>query len=103
MSRGVLVSLVLLSLTATVSGQPAAGPLTVVDDIADWPAFRAHCRDLLASLEKLSAPLPADTIKSVKALLDSEPRAPRQAIVAIQKLLDPHCLVGVHINPEIQT
>jgi hypothetical protein len=48
----------------------------------------------------MSAPLPADTVKSIKALLDGSPREPKSAIAAIQKLLDPHCLVGVHINPE---
>jgi hypothetical protein len=81
---------------------PPAAPaqsLPVVED-AEWTSFRSHCRDLLAGLEKLSAPLPARTFEAVKELLDSEPRVPRKAVVSVQKLLDPYCLVGVHINPE---
>ena len=36
----------------------------------------------------------------MKALLESKPGAPGLAVAAVQKLLDPHCLVMVHINPE---
>jgi hypothetical protein len=73
--------------------------LAEVDDVS-WQPFRTHCRSLLAGLDKLSAPLPTETVKAVKKLLDGEPETPRLAIAAIQKLLDRHCLVGVHINPE---
>jgi hypothetical protein len=96
MSRATILAVVLLlAPTAPVSAQA----LAVVGDV-DWRSFRGHCRELLAALDKLSAPLPAETVKAAKALLDSEPETPRLAVIALQKLLDPYCLVGVHINPE---
>jgi hypothetical protein len=95
MQRSAVVGLILLALVGPVR----ADSLAIVEDVS-WRPFRSHCRELLAALEKLSAPLPGTTLESVKALLDSGPRDQRAASAAIQKLLDPHCLVGVHINPE---
>ncbi len=96
MSRALALNLLLL---AVLNGTAHAQTLPEVDDVS-WQPFRAHCRALLAGLDKWSAPLPAETVKAVKQLLDGEPEMPRLAIAAIQKLLDRHCLVGVHINPE---
>jgi hypothetical protein len=96
MSRAIILSLFLFLLLA---GRTPAQALAEVDDVP-WQPFRTHCRSLLAGLDKLSAPLPPETVKAVNKLLDSEPETPRLAIAAIQKLLDRHCLIGVHINPE---
>jgi hypothetical protein len=91
--------LTIIVLLVVPPGQASAQTLAEVDGVA-WKPFRTHCRSLLAGLDKLSSPLPAETIKAVNKLLDSEPETEGLAIAAIQKLLDRHCLVGVHINPE---
>ena len=78
----------------------SAQALPVVEE-ADWPAFREHCLELLAGLKKLNASLPSDLTKSaVNLLAKKAPANEREAVRAVQKLLDAHALVGVHINPE---
>jgi hypothetical protein len=77
----------------------AQAPLPVVEEVA-WGPLREHCRQLLTALEAAKAPLPAGTARELKALLDREPGDPDVAAAAVQKLLDPHCLLGVNINPE---
>lgn len=77
----------------------ARSDLPLVEDVA-WPPFRDHCRQLLRALEKSKASLPAETAAAVQALLDKKPRDPQTAVRAVQKLLDPHCLLAVNINPE---
>jgi hypothetical protein len=97
MSRWALAALVL----AALPGLARAGTetLPVVDEVA-WAPFQAHCRQLLAGLDKLGEPLPAQTVKAIKALLATGPEGQARAAGEIQKLLDAHCLAGVHINPE---
>jgi hypothetical protein len=98
MTRWAAVALLLL--TALPCPVPAAAAaLPVVDEVA-WAPFRSHCRALLAGLDKLGTPLPAETVKAVRALLEAAPGEQARAAGEIQKLLDAHCLVGVHINPE---
>ncbi len=70
----------------------AQAPLPVVEDV-EWPAFRDHTRQQLKGLEPA---LPAETVQKLKELLDQETATPD----AVQKLLDPYCLVGISINPE---
>lgn len=89
----------LLILVALVPPLPAQ-TLALVDEIA-WPEFREQVQDLLAGLKKLDAALPADTTKSLQALLEEKtPANPRVTGREVQKLLDAHCLVSVHINPQ---
>ncbi len=76
-----------------------AQTLPVVSEV-EWPHLRDHCRELLRSLDAAKAPLPPDTVKALRDLLDKEPADPDAAVAAVQKLLDPHCLIGVSINPE---
>ncbi len=66
----------------------------------EWPHLRDHCRELLRSLDEAKAPLPAETARALRDLLDKEPADPESAVAAVQRLLAPHCLVGVDINPE---
>src|SRR5206468_2294371 len=97
MYRTFLIAPVLLALLAgPVAAQPA---LPAVEDV-EWRPFRAHCLALLKALDAAKAPLPPDTLRALRALLDGEPRDPQPAIASIQKLLDAQCLVGVHVNPE---
>lgn len=87
------------ALTLPAASAVAQAPLPVVEDVA-WEPLREHCRRLLAALEAAKAPLPASTIRELKALLEKEPGDPDAAAAAVQKLLDAHCLLGVNINPE---
>ena len=77
------------------SAAPAAAqvPFLPVEG-ADWGPLREHCRGLL------KAPLPPETVRALQALLEKEPRDPEAAAAAVQRLLDPHCLLGVSINAE---
>jgi hypothetical protein len=61
--------------------------------------LRESCRWLLKSLADIRSPLPAETRRELDRLLASADDGP-EALIAIQKLLDPFCLVGVTINPE---
>jgi hypothetical protein len=89
-----------LTLLAVLSPPALAqSALPAVDDVA-WKPFRAHCLDLLKALDALKAPLPADTVKALRKLLDRDPRNAEAAVTAVRKLLDAHCLIGVSINAE---
>ena len=92
-------TLVSLFATLLVVNPLRAQSLAVVDEVP-WPHLRDHCRELLASLETARSPLPAETVRAVRGVLDKEPADPDAAVAAVQKLLDPHCLIGVSINPE---
>jgi hypothetical protein len=96
MSRTFAASFFLVAVLAELA---PAQTIAQVDG-GSWQPFKAHCRDLVAGLDKLSSPLPPETVKAVRTLLDGEPEVPGLAIAAIQKLLDRHCLIAVHINPE---
>jgi hypothetical protein len=75
-----------LCTTASAVGQtpflPAEG--------AEWGPLRENCRGLLKEL-------PPDAARALAPLLEKPPRDPA---AAVQKLLDPHCLLGVSINAE---
>jgi hypothetical protein len=80
---------------------PAAAETTlpIVEEV-EWGPLRDHCRSLLKALEEAKAPLPAESGRAVQALLDRKPDDAEAAARAVQKLLDPHCLLIVSINPE---
>lgn len=73
--------------------------LPLVEDI-EWRPFRDHCRLLLEALDEAKTPLPAETARAVRALLDKKSDNSEAAARAVQKRLDPHCLLVVSINPE---
>jgi hypothetical protein len=90
----VLFSLVVLA------GPVRAEPLPLVGEVR-WSTFREQCQVLLDAAGKLDPPLPAETVRAVRALVAQKaPADPAEAARAVQKLLDAHCLVGVNINPE---
>jgi hypothetical protein len=95
MNRFLLACAFVLAVAAAPRAQT---PLPVVEDV-EWKAFRERTQKLLKALEALKSPLPAETVRSVKGLLEKEEATP-QAAEAVQKLLDPYCLVGISINPE---
>lgn len=76
----------------------AQSPLPVVAE-GDLVPLRANCQRLLKALDSLGAPLPAETQKALHEALKPGSKD-TAAFEEIQKLLDPHCLVGITINPE---
>jgi len=81
-----------LALAAPAAAQ---APLPPVEDVP-WPPLRARCQRLL---KEMDGRLPPATAKELARLVDGR-ADPDGAAAAAQKLLDPLCLVGVHINPE---
>jgi hypothetical protein len=67
---------------------------TVAD--ADWSALRPEVERLL----KDKSPLPAETTRRLRSLLDGKPKDESEAVAEVQRLLDAQCLLGVSINPE---
>jgi hypothetical protein len=97
MYRTLLASPILILLIGfSVNAQET---LPIVEEV-EWRPFREHCRHLLEALDAAKAPLTAETIRGVRALLDKEADNSQAAVLAVQKLLDPHCLLVVSINPE---
>jgi hypothetical protein len=89
----VLASLFLLTPPGTV----AAESLPLVADV-EYQPLSAQARRVLDALDMLGQPLGGDErARLVKALDSDDPAA---AVRTIQQVLDPHCLVGVEINPE---
>ncbi|HEY7159044.1 MAG TPA: hypothetical protein VH575_34190 [Gemmataceae bacterium] len=86
-------------LLLSASPLEAETTLPVVEEV-EWTPFRDHCRQLLKTFAETKAPLPAETVRTVRALLDKKPDDPQAAARAVQQLFDPHCLLAVDINPE---
>ncbi|HZU36644.1 MAG TPA: hypothetical protein VFA18_12075 [Gemmataceae bacterium] len=84
---------------ALLAGPALADDLPVSGDV-DWSLFRRNCSDAMQTLEQLKSPLPAATAKQLTALLRTHPADPAKQAIEVQKLLDPHCLVLISINPE---
>ncbi len=90
----VSLMLVFIPVTAAVPQTPP-----VVEGVAPGP-LREQCRNLLKAVKSLDVPLPAATVKELENLLARKAAKPAEEVAAIQKLLDPHCLIHVSINPE---
>lgn len=65
----------------------------------EYQPLAAQVVRVLDALEMLGEPLPAAGASELRRLASGAPD-PKMAIVEIQKILDRHCLVGVHINPQ---
>ncbi len=81
-----------------VAGVLAAEELPVVSAV-EYQPLAAQVTRLLDALDMLGDPLPAAGTAALRRLAGSA-RDPQQAVLDMQKLLDPYCLVGVNINPE---
>jgi hypothetical protein len=97
MHRAIILGVLLIALVSPpVRGEPA---LAIVDEV-EWVPLRDHCRRVVEGLEALKAPLPAEANQALTALLKHDPADPDAAAAAVQRLLDPYCLLAVSINPE---
>src|SRR3954470_20491275 len=72
--------------------------LPPVED-ADPATLLRHAGQVAKTLDGLKAPLPAATVDALRGL-EKGGKPGEETAAAVQKLLDPHCLVGVTINPE---
>jgi hypothetical protein len=98
MGRGALLLAVFL-MSFCAAGAGAETILPLVEEV-EWGPFRDQCDSVLKAMEEVKAPLSAETVRAVRALLDRKPDDQEAAARAVQKLLDPHCLLAVSINPE---
>jgi hypothetical protein len=79
---------------------PLFGRVASAQELAPVPVegqpLAANVKRLLQALDYLGAPLPADEHKALQAACAD------QDAVKIQRLLDPHVLLTVHLNPEVR-
>lgn len=76
-----------------------AATLPLVTGVELQP-LTAQVDRLVEAMEHLGAPFSSAEQESLKAA-SANPK-PEEAILAIQRILDPHCLVAVTINPEMR-
>jgi hypothetical protein len=81
---------------ALVVDPTLAQSLPIIEEV-EWAPLSTQVELLLKGLDAVKAPLPAETMRSLRALLE---RKPADAATRLQELLDAHCLLGVSINPE---
>ena len=91
-----LAALALLGLVTAARAQTALP----APDHVNRAHLRRHCEDLLAALDRLKAPLPPETERELQSLLRANDSGEEEFAAAVQKVLDPLCLVAVPINPE---
>jgi hypothetical protein len=85
----------ILSLASLLLGGAASAQEFVPVDVEGQP-LAANVRRLMQALEVLGAPLRADAQKALQAACTEQDAA------KIQRLLDPHVLLAVHLNPEVR-
>ena len=83
---------------ALLASQPVQADELPIVDGAELQPLKAQVERLSAALELLGEPLTAEQRKTLDAARSETDGV--QASKAIQKVLDPLCLVGVNINPE---
>jgi hypothetical protein len=94
-----LRTLTLLALLGTALPVRAQTTLPTVDE-ADPERLQRQCEQLLEALDRVKAPLPAETERALRGLFRDRDAGAARRTAEVQKLLDPHCLVAVSINPE---
>ena len=91
------VCFVVLLIGCMLAQTVSAGGLVMVEAVEFQP-LAAATRRLIEALNYLGAPLAEIDQNEINALLSANDT--RQAVIGIQKVLDPYCLVGIDINPE---
>lgn len=95
--RPVLLAAVVAFVTSTTARPVLAEPLPKVTHVEFQP-LSAQVRRVAEALDVLGQPLSAeDRAKLDRALTMADEAA---AISTIQDIFDPHCLIGIEINPE---
>ncbi len=86
-------------LSIAISSSAAQSELPLVAEL-EWATVRGQGRRLLASADRNAAILPKKTAHELRALLQRDPKDAAVACEAVQKLLDPLCLLAIQINAE---
>jgi hypothetical protein len=86
-------------MSIAISSSAAESELPIVAEV-EWATVRDNGRRLLAIADRNTAILPKKTAHDLKALLQREPEDTTVACEAVQKLLDPLCLLAIQINAE---
>jgi hypothetical protein len=84
-------------LIVTASRSACADDFLKVIDVEPQPLAAATDR-LIEALDYVGAPLPPADREALQAAIKETD--PRKSLATVQKVLDPHCVVGVTINPE---
>ncbi len=90
---------VLFSIAVATALRATSAPLPIIAGVEPQP-LSAQVRRVATALDLLGAPLSAEE----KSLLEKACREPdpEACSAALQRILDPHCLVSVGINPEMR-
>ncbi len=88
---------VLFMLMALLAGHGQAQEVPVIAEVERQP-FVAATRRLIEALSYAGSPLPPQVLEQYEQATRLEDD--RKAVVAIQQILDPHCLAFININPE---
>lgn len=80
-----------------ISGTATAQPLDMVQGVELQP-LAAQVRRVLEATEYLGTPLSAEEKQKLDEAFRLDDKT--ASVAAIQRILDPHCLMAVHINPE---
>lgn len=91
--RSLLAAVVLLLAASSVYAEP----LPVVTDVELQP-LAAQVKRVAQALDSIGTPLSKEQQTALDAAL-ANPNA-AEAVAAVQKVLDPLCMAGVHVNPE---
>src|SRR5438552_2738530 len=98
--NGMIRALLVLAGSLALAGLARAeSRLPLIVD-ADFQDLRGQCKRLLEGMDAFKVPFPADKAKALQVLLRNGGKDAEAAVVEIQKLLDPLCLVAISINPE---
>lgn len=91
------IACLVLSICLALKPLLAADPVLPVVDVESQP-LKAAVQRVVQALEYVGSPLPTDDVKAIAAAVENT-NGP-EAVAAIQKTLDKHCLAMVNINPE---
>jgi hypothetical protein len=95
-----ILGLLLASFTFTRCAFAAEGPRLGLVENVDLQPLAAQVQRLVEALDYLGAPLTGgEKLRLRDAANQSKPA---EGVALIQAVLDPHCLVGVNINPEMR-
>src|SRR5213594_2858019 len=72
-----------------------SAPLAIIKDVEPQP-FTAQVKRLIEATDYLGIPFDAKDKKKLDAAVQ------KGDVAEIQRVLDPYCLFGVHINPEMR-
>ena len=88
-----------LAVLTALSLGAAENKLPIITNV-EWQPLAAQVRRLIEATDYLGSPLNDADKRALQSALQETDSA--KALQAIQNILDPHCLVGVNINPEMR-